>query len=611
MTRADAPTRRTAAFAAISLLVILGTVLAALGAPVWLLVLATGLALTTILGQFLSWTAAAIAAFALLLLGLVAVMRVLPFTGAPIAVVLVSTLAVVGLACGAALLVRRAEVQLPARASLALVAHALPVPAAAGALAAAIAILSGGTRLSWGMYNDAATNTMLARYMWETGGLDTTTHPNASPLAQTLIVAVSAPGRDALASGELLAHDLARNAQLWIAVVLVASLAAGLLVARAVRTQATAVRLIAAGLGALIPLSWYVAGVSFQFGFMNAPLVVALLAALWLTWTDVPRAPLLGLGGLALLATTFLAVWAPLAILPLALGAVVCASRRTLLWRESSRGERAWGLATGAVLAAHVILVTAPDFLASSGGLSLDGGMAEMTPSGIAVIGSTALLVGVVGWSLKLQGHVLQGLITLLGASAVAVGYLVFQRRGAEDLWGYYPAKFAWFVSVLLIIVVLATILSWAAGGGRKTTLALVAAAAIASLGLLGQVTPTRVNLDIARALLDPRPGVPGGSVDAAVADLVAISDPTTRDLVSGLGAHDRFVNYWLIHMTAPPEDAPIRMFGYIGDPADLTQLCQAIVAWGGDVTVHTRDRGLQASLDAVCTADFDIVLVP
>jgi hypothetical protein len=611
MTGAPSSTRRALSLGAIAILVVLGTVLAAIGAPIWLLVLATGLALTVALGQLLSWTSAAVATLAILLIGLVSVMRLLPLTGAPIAVVLIAALSIVGLACSAALLVRRAVVRLPDPASLALVAHALPVPAAAGALAAVIAVVSGGTRLSWGMNNDAATNTMLARYMWESGGLDTTAHPNASPLAQTLIVAVSAPGRDALLPGELLAHDLARNAQLWIAVVLIASLAAGLLVARAVRDQSSAVRLVAAALGALIPLTWYVTGISFQFGFMNAPLVVALLAALWLVWTDVPRAPLVSLGILALLATTLLAIWAPLAILPLALGAAVCLSRRTRLWRESTRGERLWGIATGTQLVAYVALVTVPDFLASSGGLGLDGGMANMTPSGIAVAGSTALLVGVVGWSQRLQGHVLQGLVVVLAASVVAVGYLVVQRRGADDLWGYYPAKFAWFVSILLIVVVLATIVSWAAGGRRLVTLALLVTAAVASLGLLGQVAPSRATLDVARAAVDLRPGAPAGSVDAAVVDLVAISDPTTRDLASRLGDHDRFINYWLIHMTTPAEDDPIRMFGYVGDPDNLSEVCHAITTWGGGVTVHTRDAGLQASLSAVCSADFDVELVP
>ncbi|MBX3094077.1 MAG: hypothetical protein KF680_05980 [Cryobacterium sp.] len=612
MVSTPSPKLRLIVLGAMAAVIVTGGALAFVGLPIWLLVLGTGIALTGVLGQAMSWASATVSTLALLLIAIVVIMRILPLTGADIALTLIGSLAIVGLAAVTLLAARGTSIRQPSRASLLIGAHALPVPVLAGALAVVIALVSAGTRLSWGMNNDAATNTMLARYLWNNGGIDTELNPNASPLMQTLIVASSAPGRGTLDSGELLAHELQRNAQLWIVVVLLASLVGGLLVARAAHAQRTTVRICAAALGASVPLTWYVAGISFQFGFMNGPLVVALLGALWVVWSDALRAPLTSLGVLALLTTALLASWAPLAILPLALGAGVIVVQRTRLWTESTRLQRLWGIACGLQLLAYIGLVTLPDFLATSDGLGLDGGMASMTVMAIVVVCSVLLLVAVIGWVWQGRGHVLHGAVLLAAASTVAIGYLVYQRRTAESLWGYYPAKFAWFVSIMLVLVIVASVVSWTVTTTRRgSSLAMVAAAAVVALGLLAQVPPNGATLDVARAALDLRPGAPAGSVDEAVLDLIAISDPASRDLAVHLGPHDRFVNYWLIHMTAPDERDPIRLFGYVGDPNDLNQVCDAVETWGGGVTLHTRDPQLRDSLSAVCSADFDVSLMP
>lgn len=593
--------------------ILLGGAVSFAGLPLWLLVASVSVAIAAVLAQAMSWALASVSTLTILLISLVTVLRLTPLFDVDLALTLTSSLIVVGAAAVAVLAARRKHLRLPSRSTINLMTQALPVPVLAGAVAIVIAVRSGGNRLSWGMNNDAATNTMLARYMWNSGGIDTDVNPNASPLLQALIVANAAPGRASLASAELLGHDLQRNAQLWIVVVLLASVIAALLVVRAARGQSTTVRVAAAAIGGAIPLSWYVTGVSLQFGFMNAPLAVALLCALWVVWTEAPRAPVAALGALALMTTAMLTSWAPLAILPLTLGAGLVLTHRSRLWGESSHAQRVWGLVCGLQMVIYMVIITLPDFLASSAGLGLDGGMANMTPAAIVVASSTTLFVALIGWALQGRGHVLYGAVLLTASSTVAVGYLVYQRRLTESLWGYYPAKFSWFVSILFIIVIVASLASWkvAEPRTRVSSLTMLAAATVAAFGLLAQVPPNGATLDVARAVLDPRSGAPAGSVDEAIVDLIRISDPTSRDLAVRLGPHDRFVNYWLIHMTAPDERHPIRLFGYVGDPGDLDQVCAAIETWGGEVTVHTRDAHLYEELSAVCAADLRIALSP
>jgi hypothetical protein len=191
----------------------------------------------------------------------------------------------------------------------------------------------GVEKISWAMNNDAVWNTVTARFITDDGGLNAATHPNSSPLTAMVLASSMAPGRGFVPGSALLEHDVLSEAAAWLVITLLASVFAGLIVARNVRHRA-GWQIMWGAVGGAIPLTWYVTGFSFQYGFYNAPVSLLLLLAAWVLWTDGARAPYLATVALLLGTTALLATWAPLAIVSLALALVNVIRSRERLWRE-------------------------------------------------------------------------------------------------------------------------------------------------------------------------------------------------------------------------------------------------------------------------------------
>jgi hypothetical protein len=587
------------------------TAIAAFGGTPWPIVfVAIGLG-TIVVGQLSSWPFA----FASAAIGIVFVfsllIRVTPWLGISLGAAALLTLVVLSLAALAAMAFTP-EVRLPTTRNLTLVAPALAVAAAAGV--AGLALVGAGN-VAWAMNNDAAWNLMSTRLIVDDGGLRPDQHPNASPLTASLLAITISAGREGVAPGALLQHDVTRAAELWIVLVAISVALAALIGLRSTHGAPMWLRAVAAVVTGLLPLSWYMFGWAAFFGFYNATLALVVLLASWLAWLETRVAPILGSATLSIATVALLAIWAPLAAVPAGLAIVALLSRVGALARARGRQTIWWALAALPV-PIYVAFVTLPDLGRDGGALVADGGILALSP-GELLATVAAVSVVVIGFALVSRSfHLLVGYIVVVLASGLGVAYLVMQRLQSDvPAWGYYPIKMAWMASSLMLVILVATV--FAALALLKPRLRAVLTAAIVGVALLGGILAP--NPPIARpvtvnAIIPTNPFVePLTAKQEAARIAFTFAQPGERTLVARYSADpvvDRDANYWLLQLGSTAGNEPIRTFAYYLDPEDPAVICAAVETWGGEVSIHTSDPGLEDSLRETCPdADFEVTV--
>ncbi|MDO7881130.1 hypothetical protein [Antiquaquibacter soli] len=570
------------------------------GAP-WVLAATALCAVVVAAGQRLPWTMSAALGTMLLLAGYSLVVRLVQPLPGDLATKNRVVLAAVVIVVVVVLAVSRRPLRLPARRP-AIGFGAAVLPATAVVLAAVVGVaLSGGARVAWSMQNDAVWNTMMSRFLWADGGLGPE-HPNVSPLIPALLAGSYAPGRLSVASGDLLLHDVTRQSELWLLLVLTTCILAAAVAWRSLRSLGPRGRSASALAVSAIPALPYVAGYSFQFGFFNATVVLIALLACWLFWLEVAEHRLAAIGGLSAGSVVLLATWAPLAIVPLALGALVLVTAPRPWW-AGVRGSRLVVLVGSlGVLPAYVLGITLPDVLREGGALGADGAIMAIQPYHVALVYAVALAVAFAQRRATGSGTTVVGVVVILLSSGVALGYLVSRRLGEASLWGYYPAKLAWLIAAFLLVLIAIGGVALAVRAGRGRTRALlVAATAVVVIGLTLVPRPTSGSLASLASAVLPVPLVV--STEAAH-ELFAHSDPeetltvVSRDVTP---TEDAFINNWLIQQSADGGLDPIRLFGYLLDASDPAQLCSLAAEAGDALVVVTRDPALAAEVGSAC----------
>ena len=624
-----APLRVRVLFIVLAGAVVLGSVLMLLGfSPAVGVIAALGTA-TLFFGQRFGWATSVAAAVLMLLFGNTVLLRLVPLTGIDLGLANGLGLLLASLALLAWLLRQGAGIRLPNRGALTIAGAAVVVPAITGIVALVTLGVGERMRVGWmmGTGTDTVWNTVASRYILNDNGIAPWLNPNPSPLVNGLMATWYAPGRGA--AEELLRHDVTRQSELLVLLFLLCSVLAGIVVARVVPARRPVLRWVAGIFGSLLPLTWYMAGFVIRFGFFNVAVAVAVLLCVWLIWSDLPRHSAASIGYLLIATTVLLAAWAPLAALPLALAGVAALMNwRTLLGLKPVIEERApasvsksslplieerapasvsksslplieerapasvskstlrgWPaalfVASAAQLVLYVLLATLPDLTRDGGALSANGGVPEITPLDVVLVGVLIFAFGAVASVGLSQRHELLGIVVVLLAASVGVAYLALQRRGMDTLWGYYPAKLGWLVSVLLIVLLAASLMRWLGHGGARgvnTLAVLLAAAAVVGL-VMAKVPP--IQRDLAGIVpligigLTPETAAETAREDALFAATAA--DDGEKVIFAAYSAapeDDAFINYWSLQLPATTSDDPIRMFASTLDSTHPADVC-------------------------------------
>ena len=601
----QAPLHARVVLAILTAVTALGLILLVVGfSPAVLVAAVLGLAALS-LGQRFGWATSVAAAVLLLVLGNTIVLRFLPFTGIDLGIANTVLLALTAGGLLFWLVARPESLRLPNPAALVVAGAALTVPIVTGVAVAVTLGLGTGMRVGWlmGTGTDVVWNTVASRFILHDNGIAPWLNPNPSPLVNGLMASWYAPGRGA--AEELLHHDVSRQSELLILLFLLCSVLAGIVTARVVPARRPVLRWVAGIFGSLIPLTWYLAGFVIRFGFFNVAIAVAILLCAWLVWTDLPRHEAASIGLLLIATTILLAAWAPLAALSLGLagGAGVVHWRALLRLRGTSA---VFFLLAAGQLVLYILLVTLPDLTRDGAALGANGGVPEITPLDVVLAAVLIFAFGAVASVGLAQRHELLGIVVILFATAVGVAYLALQRRGMDTLWGYYPAKLGWLVSVLIVILLAASLLSWLGherSSGLNTVAVLIAAALVVGL-VIAKVPPIKRDFAGVFPLIGIGLTLESSSETARQDALFAEADSGKKEIFARFSASaddDAFINYWLLQLDAATSDDPVRKFAYSLDSTSPDAVCAAADAWGSGVVVVTRDAAFEQNLRDAC----------
>ena len=474
--------------------------------------------------------------------------------------------------------------------------------------------LTNGFHLAWAMKNDAVWTTVMARLALQDGGINPAVRALSSPLTSGLLAQSMSFGRGEVDPGFLLRHDLVRNGEVWIGLLFIASSLASWIAVKHLKNQPS-IYVWASGLVAgAIPLSWYVAGFSFQLGFYNAALPLIGLLIMWLAWNNGASAPKESVALLSLSSLILLSSWVPLASLSFVLTIIVLIRKRTLFYSEILKFRSlAWILILIAPFI-YLLVVSLPDYLREGKALSSDGGMISISPANLAAIATVAILVTALKYLTTKQQNPLIGVVSISVTSFVACAFLVYQRLGKEDLWGYYPAKLGWLISILFIIIIVTEIFSWPSlsVSGKLAKVMTLTLAVFVSTALMIQVPPSGLLNNFPNGLI--RGFFPltmtllpfdKGVEDQAADKVLSLSNPTQKNVVFRSEQNESlelFINGWLLQLQTEKAENPIREFAYLLDGTTPSMLCGVEELWGPGVVVHTTNPELDTILESTCT---------
>jgi hypothetical protein len=467
-------------------------------------------------------------------------------------------------------------------------------------------VIPGAARLSWAMNSDSVNVMTFSRDILAAGGLasaSTSADTSPTPLPFGMLATVIAPGRDGIANAALAEHDVVGLAQLWVFMIALACLLAGLVAAHGAAKVRLALAIPVTAIASLAMLSWYVIGVQFAHGFLSSAFAVVVLLAAWLVYLDGATRPAISLAMLLLAGTAVLAIWSPLIIVIAALGVVIAVTRfRQIL---ASGALRLVAVGAGfVVLALYVALVTLPEYLVKAGFLGASGGFPAFSAAQFLLIMLVTALVAAVGARFLGLRHPVIGAIAAVIGGAIGLGFLLAQRTSAESGLGYYPAKFAWTVTILLIVIAIGGAAGLLVGLNPKRGWDV--AIAILSVGVLGGLLWSPVQPTAQFPPLGVLTGATGGMPERA-ADLIFETSgrDNGQDVFWRTTIGDSWPNLWALQLDIDDvHHNPVRNFAYQVTTFTPDEMCEVVELLGSDVVIHTADPAAEADLAAVCDGD-------
>jgi len=501
-----------------------------------------------------------------------------------------------------------------------------PLLGAVGWIGTSVAaqFVPGAARLSWVMNGDGFNNIFYGDVIVSAHGLAVGQSENPVPLPAALLALAMSPGRASIADRNVLAHDLESFSVVWTLILAATCILCGAVVASVIPQRSLRAVAVASGLGSLLPLTWYVAGLPAQWGYFNANVVLPILLCAWLAFLASRRFPVAGLVVLSGLTTLVLATWAPLVLVPGALGIVILVRD----WKRirSLTGTAAVVLVLGAAqVMAWVAVVTVPTFLAQGLALEIPG---HGFPSAWPAVPVLGVVIVVLAFVLRRTTSlpVLTGVIAVAGSAVAATGALIYLDHGQGDPWtAYYPTKLAWILAAFFLVLALSLAVSVVsvratgrvaiAGISAVTGMVLLACAAIPFDGW----SQTVVRQPMIRIL--------SGSIwhtgDRAVEKILRLSDPRAPGVLWQSGDPDEaMIDFWVLvtrggDLRGDPELRAISFVAYreyratgTFDDSDIAPLCRIVTLMKPTPTVHTANPDLEARLRDACPAVVPRVVV-
>ena len=477
-------------------------------------------------------------------------------------------------------------------------------------------VLPGTSRFGWVMNGDALNNLGFVDVLVRDNGVALDQSTYSVPLSIALIATGLGSGSPASGSASaVLEHHLAAFTMVWVLMLAVLCVAVGVVCASVVpRHHLRTVATISA-LGSLLPLTWFVAGLSVQWGYFNVDVVLPIALAAWLTYLNSNAHPFVALICLVGFAILAISAWTPVALFIVALGIA-------LVIRHAGNLRRIPARYLAVLVAAIVItLVFVFAFVNFSSVFRPNG---ELNATGAGYTGfvnlwwavpivAGLLLVITIPVSRRTTLPVTSGAISLLVAGVLTSGLLAYLASGSGELFsGYYPKKFAWILLVLLGAIFLSFLLGEFASQIRLGLLATIVVVALFAAVILPPGTwPEVVQRQPVVRILGDYVRHDGESTVREILKLTTEKHPTV--LWQSGDPDEPIVNEWLllahgglasgnqklIAMIGPPYFL-FRTSGRYSDPGTIG-LCHILRVLRGEPLVITANPTLRDQLSASC----------
>ncbi len=469
--------------------------------------------------------------------------------------------------------------------------------------------------IAWAMRGDSVNVITVARGMVADNGIAAGEAHQPTPLPFGMIASNLMGGRTSVSDGALLGHDLDRYAQVWVLLLAACCFLAGLAVARPLSRRSRVLASVAGAATSVIPLSWFWLGIQLQSGFENSTLAAVVLLCSWIVYLEFDKYPTQVVTMIVVASTVMLAVWSPVI---LALGAVSCAAavhgRREIA--SSSRTSLLTLVAAVAVLISYGLLVTLPDYVQNADFLSRPGAFPAFALSTATVLASAVALTATVA-SVVGQKSAALGAGAFVAALATGVVYFMFQRRSEQNLWGYYPQKYAYTVSLVLVVVLISVVAGLLANPAirQRVVAATLIGCGVLVIGVLG-LTP---NDDPRKHSHFPLWSMMRGTMfrtSEALATTVLASSGRADGLDMAWRLPDDYsdnlINFWWLQIDLrDPTDNDDRRFSQHEGPRSAPEVCAVIAGLGERMTVHTADPLAESALRGACdNLEFRVVVV-
>lgn len=530
----------------------------------------------------------------------------------------------VGGALGLYLLVRRHGI--PPRPGRAAVATWLP--ASAGLLAwlgtLSISPLVSGSIRGWAMNGDAVNNIQITRAMLDNHGFLLTSFRGV-PLQNELLGIAMWAGRGGAAS-DVFAHDLYALAVFYALAIGLTGMFIGVVVTSLIPSTRPLHIAIVSALASLSCATWFVSGLPIESGYLNVHVVLPFALASWLAHLQSRRHPLASGIVLACLTLVVLESWGPLAVVPAGFGLAILLRHRNRL--RVPRG--AAGIAVVAVVAMAAIAGAIAAIATFRSAMELLTAAPHGFPfTGIAlacaVIGSIATAIVARRRGLA---DAFEGVVAVCIAAAVGLALLVAINAGSIVPWlAYYPAKYTWLVTVIVLAVFASLLVRLAEGLPARRALPVAAAVVVIALAVATTgPAPQRQNFTIEQPLA------------RILTDAVWTEGERSVNTIIRYNGSPEIIMQWA---TGSPDEAVVNFWGLafkgsgVGQGNDTARLytvwayraqrdtgtfttpppstlCAVVTSLGGSAIIDTRDTGLASDLRAKCPeVRFDIRIAP
>lgn len=464
------------------------------------------------------------------------------------------------------------------------------------------------SKVGWVMSGDSANNILMARDVLTAGGIEVGAQSNPAPLPSALIAYAIAPSRENQFLENSLFSDVSNLSGLWAALIALTCVVSGSLVFVSARNYSDNVFKVRglALLGSLLPLTWFYSGYPLDFGFFNSQIAMPILFLSLLTFYASLDHKRVNLVIQPLLGTLLLAIWAPLVVIPVSLYVATLLTTVRREWKV--RVTEYWLVAFSAFqFVLYAIVVVLPMLLSMSSAVSASGGVYDFNHSMLWVLaGLTVILArfSANSWINPL----------FVGPTAVAAGivfaqfYLLYLNKSLEDPWTYYPLKFLWMASavLLLLISVQISILLIRYLNNFKLFITAVFISIFAMVVFLNW-SPMKVSGYVWK---DPLQRILAGNFmgrgDSTAQIIFDSSETKDTEIYWNSGVeNEEAINFWLLQNSAnsiKPQVQKLREFAYgMYDRESPISLCLIANEIPGNLKVHSPDKQLQFQLDELC----------